>query len=248
LFAALEAQRASRLKGRRPTRVAAGEVEPEPVPMTRATTIAADAFEDEAAARDWLDACRSRGDQVGAEIEAALAYVNRAIAAYRVCAADPHAHHVSRSQAVRVRLGYGTGAGLVGGLWKDAYVIPRQHGKSRRARRRMLAPQEEMAGILTGRRPAAWPSEELLLRARADLDLDRGVEAALQTRAATEALVAELAREGEVGAAAGHAEAASRLARAALSTGIDEQQREELEGLVATLERAVRRRRYAEPG
>jgi hypothetical protein len=248
VITALAAERASRLKGRRPSRLPAGEIEPEPVPITRATAIGVDPFPDDASAREWLDRCRGRGDHGAEEVAVALAHVNRAIAAYRVCAADPLAHRVSREQAVRVRLGYGTGPGLVDGAWKDAYVIPREHGGSRRARRRMLAPEEEMAGMLTGRRPPAWPSEELLLRARGDLDDDRPVEAALQARAAVEALAAEVAREGEGAAIGAHAETAATVARAALAGGLDDAQRTQLEELVVTLERAVRRRRYSEPG
>ena len=60
----------------------------------------------------------------------------------------------------------------------------------------MLSPQEEMAGMLSGRRPPAHPSEELLLRARLDLDHGRLVEAALVLRAAAEAMAVELAAEG----------------------------------------------------
>ena len=248
MIAALAAERGSRLKARRPSRLAAGEVGPEPVPITRATAIGVDPFPDDDAAREWLDRCRGRGDHGAQEVAVALAHVNRAVAAYRVCATDPDANRVSREQAIRVRLGYGTGPGLVDGAWKDAYLIPPEHGTSRRARRRMLAPEEEMAGMLTGRRPPAWPSEELLLRARGDLDDDRPVEAALQARAAVEALAAELEREGEGGAVRSHADTAARLARAALAAALDDQQRTELEDLVVTLERAVRRRRYSESG
>jgi hypothetical protein len=242
---ALHAERRSRLRGRRPQRVPPGAVEPEPVPITRATVISADAFATEAAAHEWLETCRASGDRAMEEIETALGHVNGAITAYRVCAANPYAGDVSREQALRVRLGYGAGAELVDGAWKDAYAMPGLHGVSRRERRRMLTPEQELAGILTGRRPKAYPSEELLLRARLDFDHGRPVEAALQTRAATEALAAELA-DGESQLPDKHAESAKRVAKRALADGLGEADVAHLEELIVALERAVRRRRYAE--
>ena len=208
--------------------------------------IAAEPFDDEGAARDWLEGCRGRDDTGGDEIADALAHVNNAVAAYRVSAADPHAHDVSRDQAVRVRLGYGGGPQLVDGAWDDAIMVPPEHGRPR-VRRKMLAPEQELAGILTGRRSAIRPSEELLLRARLDLDRGRDVEAALQTRVAVEALRAELVSDGapETGAAV-RLEQATALSRAALDGELTDEQRDELEELVSELERVVRRRRYAE--
>ena len=93
--------------------------------------------------------------------------------------------------------------------------------------------------MMSGRRPAGRPSEELLLRARLDLDHGRPVEAALVTRAATEALAAE-------GQAGGDAAAAVRLAQAALTGELSLDQTEELADLLASLERIARRRRYAD--
>jgi hypothetical protein len=103
----------------------------------------------------------------------------------------------------------------------------------------MLSPQEEMAGMLSGRRPGARPSEELLLRARLDLEHGRLIEAALVTRAAVEALAAE-GHDGE------DSDAATRLADAALAGGLSPGHVEELADLVEALERAARRRRYAD--
>lgn len=246
VFAALHAERSSRLRGRRPSKVPPGAVQPEPVPITRVTVIAAEAFGDEGSARDWLQRCGGRGEHGGDEIARALAHVNHAVAAYRVSAADPYAHDVSRDQAVRVRLGYGTGSELVDGDWNEAVVMPREHSRPR-VRRRMLAPEQELAGILTGRRSGVQPSEELLLRARLDLDAGRHVEAALQTRAAAEALGAELEREETGKSTASHTAAATRLSRAAMSGGLSHAQIAELGKVVTELERFVRRRRHAEP-
>ena len=123
-------------------------------------------------------------------MEQALELVNHAVSAHRVAAQDPHVRDLVAADVQRVRLGYGTGDDVVEGSWREAIVIPLER-RSAATRRRMLSPQEEMAGMLSGRRPAGRPSEELLLRARLDLDHGRPVEAALVTRAATEALAAE---------------------------------------------------------
>jgi hypothetical protein len=232
----LHAPRRSGLRGRRPIAAEPGDDAPEPVRITRATVIAAKPFDTPADAAGWLrSSVRGRGGP--ADVEEALALLNAVIAAHRVAAADPYARDVASADAQRVRLGYGTGDGLLEGQWREAYVIPPERA-GRRSRRRMLSPQEEMAGILTGRRPAARPSEELLLRARLDLDQGRTVEAALVTRAATLALAAE-------GAGAETDDAAARLAEAALAGGLSAAQAEELADLLLGLERAARRRRYA---
>jgi hypothetical protein len=232
----LHAPRRSGLRGRRPIAAEPGDDAPEPVRITRATVIAAKPFDTPADAAGWLrSSVRGRGGP--ADVEEALALLNAVIAAHRVAAADPYARDVAAADAQRVRLGYGTGDGLLEGQWREAYVIPPERA-GRRSRRRMLSPQEEMAGILTGRRPAARPSEELLLRARLDLDQGRTVEAALVTRAATLALAAE-------GAGAEADDAAARLAEAALAGGLSAAQAEELADLLLGLERAARRRRYA---
>jgi hypothetical protein len=236
-FRALHAQRGSRLRGRRAARAEPGATAPEPVPVTRAVVIAAEAFLDAGAAAGWLRECGGR-DAAADEVEQALELVNHAVSAHRVAAQDPHVRDLTIADVQRVRLGYGTGDDVVEGSWREALVIPLERAK-RRTRGRMLSPQEEMAGMLSGRRPAGRPSEELLLRARLDLEHGRPVEAALVTRAATEALAAE----GHAGA---DAAAAVRLAQAALTGELSPDQIEELADLLTSLERIARRRRYAD--
>lgn len=233
---ALHAER-RRMRGRRPARVDAGDNAPEPVPITRAVVIAAEPFSDPAAAAAWLRSCGGH-DVSAAEVDHALEVVNLVVSAHRVAAHDPYVRDLVTADVQRVRLGYGTGDEVVEGSWRDAYVIPPERA-ARRSRRRMLSPQEEMAGMLSGRRPSPRPSEELALRARLDLDHGRTVEAALVARAAADALAAE-------GHGAAQPEAAARLARAALSGGLSPQQLEELDEMVRVLERAVRKRRYAD--
>lgn len=218
-------------------------MQPEPVRITRATVISAEPFPNEDAARAWLAGCGGRGDQGDEEIGWALGHLNVAVAAYRVASGDAHARDVSGYQAVRIRLGYGSGSQLVNGAWNEALLLPR-HGGGSRVRRRMLSPEEELAGILTGRRPPAFASEELLMRARLDLDAGRHVAAALQARAALDALTAELTAGGDEGPATRHAETAASLCDAALSNELTAVEIEQLEQMVTQLERTVRRRRY----
>lgn len=210
------------------------------MPITRVTVIAAEPFADEEEARAWLARCGGRGDHDQDELTWASEHLNVVMSAYRVAAADAHARDVSSNQALRVRLGYGSGSELVNGAWNDALLMAPDRGASK-VRRRMLSPEEELAGILTGRRPPGFPSEELLLRARLDLDAGRHAEATLQTRIAAEALAAEL--EGDAGVTR-FAEGAATLCEAALSTGLTDAQADELRRMVAELERTVRRRRY----
>jgi len=237
VFRALNAERRSRLRGRRPAPVEAGATEPDPVPITRATVIAAQPFDDAKAAAAWLAGSKKQ-DAAVADVEHALELVNRAVTAHRVAAQDPHVRDLGAGDPQRVRLGYGSGDEVVEGSWRDCYAIPPGRAR-RRTRKKMLSPQEEMAGMLSGRRPGALPSEELLLRARLDLDRGRLTEAALVTRAAVDALAAE-------GHGGGHSAVAEQLARTALASGLEPGDVEELEQLVVALERVVRRRRYAD--
>jgi hypothetical protein len=237
-FRALHATRRSRLRGRRPARAEPGATQPEPVAITRATVIAAQPFPDASAAAQWLRGCGGDRDAAAAEVEDALGSVNEAVSAHRVAALDPYVREVTAGDAQRVRLGFGTGDEVIEDAWHEALVIPPERAK-RRPRRQMLSPEQEMAGMLSGRRPGAWPSEELVLRARTDLDQGRLVEAALMAHAAMQALNAE----GEAGASSAPA---AGLARAALSAELSEGQAAELAELVTSLERTARRRRYAE--
>jgi hypothetical protein len=166
-----------------------GQDEPEPVSIARATVVPALPFEDEESAREWLERCRRSEEEREAAVGAALLVLNEAVRAYRLAAGDPYVHEVSRFGALVVRLGYGPGESVADGRWREAYELP-EPGR-RASRRRMLAPQEQFAAMLSGRRPAQ-ASEDLLLRARLDFDLGRRDQASLQLAAAIQGLAAEL--------------------------------------------------------
>jgi hypothetical protein len=207
--------------------------------------IGAIGFEDEDAAKEWLERCRRNEAERNELIDASLLVVNRAVHGHRVAGSDPYVRDVSATQAQTVRIGYGTGDDVVDGNWKDAYHLPAaSHGRS--SRRQMLAPQEELAGILSGKRPA-YVSDDLILRARLDLEQGRPEQAALQLRAGLDALAGELRRDKSKvrGAEAlGDLVATARELAEAQEGKLTGERQERLDETITQAERLLRRRRY----
>ena len=104
--------------------------------------------------------------------------------------------------------------------------------KARRAKRSMEAPEERFAALLGAREPQLV-AEELVLRARADLNAGRPREAALQALVALEAL----------GGLAALREAVGSAANAALAGDLDTASVQALTGAVEEMETALRRHR-----
>lgn len=184
-MATLGAPERRRTLVKRSKREAPPEPEPSPVTTGRATVIDVGApFSDDGEARTWLE-------QVGeADLAAALTVLNRALHVFRLVTADPYLNPVGRDQALVARLGYGAGEQVADGLWTDARELIPVTGRQRRAK--VLTPQARLAAILNGRE-RALACEELILRARVDIDHGRGREAALQVLVALDAALAELA-------------------------------------------------------
>lgn len=150
----------------------------------RATIIdVAAPFAGEAQAAAWLSAA---GED---ELSADLAILNRAMLTLRAVSADPYLNAVSRGQLLVARVGYGAGEQVADGLWADARELLAPRGRQRRAA--VLHPQARLAAVLGGRE-RTLVCEELVLRARLDLDQQREREAALQVRIALDAALAEL--------------------------------------------------------
>jgi hypothetical protein len=211
---------------------------PEPVPTSRATLVAPEPFGGEEEAAAWLAGLRRDGDRADAELETAVRRLNRALQAQRAAAADPYVRDVSAAQALVARIGYGSGEEAAEGRFAEAWELPRGR---RRTRRSMEAPEERFAAILGGReRPLA--GEELVLRARADLDAGRTREAALETRVALEALLAELPAEG-TGGLAEQRGTVGDAANAALHGELDAGRAAALTAAVEAMEHALKRRR-----
>jgi hypothetical protein len=226
-----------RLGGRRPRSVSTAD--PEPVPTTRATVVRAAPFPTGDEAASWLASA-----DLDSELDGGLGALNKALHAHRVAAADPYVTEVSLARALVARVGYGSGDEMVEGRFAEAREVP--VGGRQRPRRSMEAPEERFAALLGGREEVL-PAEELVLRARADLNGGRYAEAALQARIAIEALLAArvaTADSGPAGASlASHREAIAAAANAALSDELPGDSAGALEEAVAAMEFVLKRRR-----
>jgi hypothetical protein len=213
--------------------------EPEPVPTTRATIVRAAPFSSQSEAADWLS-----GADRDEEVEGAIVLLNRALHAHRVASADPYIPELSAERALVVRIGYGSGEEVVDGRYGEALELPRF--TPRRPKRSMEAPEERFAALIGGREEVL-PAEELVLRARADLNAGRLAEAALQARVAIEALLAAGVASSESGPAGGslgdHREAIAGAAGAVLRGELPGDSAAALEEAVAAMELALKRRR-----
>jgi hypothetical protein len=213
--------------------------EPEPVPTARATVVRATPFPSESDASAWLS-----GADLHEEVSGALLVINRALHAHRVATADPYVTEVSPERALVVRVGYGSGEEVAEGRFSECVALPRS-GR-RRPRRSMEAPEERFAALLGGREEVL-PAEELVLRARADLNAGRLAEAALQARVAIEALLAAdvaSSASGPAGASlADHRDAIGSAANAALRGELPGDSAAALEEAVAAMELALKRHR-----
>jgi hypothetical protein len=226
---------------KRPRKVA--EAEPEPVPTSRATMIAAEPFGSVLEAEAWLAALKHDRDALVEEARLGTAELNRMLRAHRAAAADPWAAtEVSPAHALVVRVGYGIGDLVAEGRFDDALELPRTEvgALSRGRRGDVIAPSERLAAILSGR-DQLLACEELVLRARGDLDAHRPREAALQARIALEAVLAELPAEIDPELAAARAEIGD-AANAALQGDPPEHLQHAVAHAVARMERALRRR------
>jgi hypothetical protein len=181
------AERRGLLGGRSRTR----RTDPEPalIPVARATIVDPVPLSADSQARAWLE-------QLDPEHEAlaAAGVLNRVLFAHRIAGAVPHIHEVSPTQALVIRAGFGEGEQVADGLWTDARELLLSR---RRAGRRasVLRPQERLAVLLSGRGNALL-CEELVLRARLDLDAGRLALAAIELDRAYAAALAELPDEG----------------------------------------------------
>lgn len=200
-------ERRSLLRGGKPRRLAGGDREPEPVPTVRAALVDAQPLDDASA---WLDALRRDAAARDAYVAAALGELNAVLRAHRAAAADPYVREITRWQANAVRVGYGSGDEVADGRYSAAYDVTTALERTRRTD--ALAPQERLAALLNGS-DRLRACEELVLRARLDLDAGRPREAALQARVALEALLAELPQGADL---AVHRDAVGSAANAAL--------------------------------
>jgi hypothetical protein len=227
----LGAAQRRRLRGRRGRPVA--DAEPEPVPTSRATLVRPEPFESDEEAGNWLEDLRRDPDGADTEVADAVRELNELLRAHRAAAADPYTRDVDAHQALVVRVGYGAGDEVADGRFAAAFELPRRAARARRADR--LAPQERLAAVLGGR-DRVLACEELVLRARGDLDAGRWREAALQARIAVEAVLAELGQELPV-----DREAVGEAANVALRDELPERLEAAVAEAVDQMETALRR-------
>jgi hypothetical protein len=241
LGAAPRARRLSRSRAR----PAPSDPEPATVTVARATMI--EVRRPLGGAQDggiWL---RDAGE---GELAEGLRALHRVLDAFRVVAADPHQAPIARDGLLAARLGWGSGEQVADGRYSEARELPPP--PVARGRRRTLAPQARLAAILGGRE-AVLACEELVLRARADLDAGRTREAALQALIALDAGLAELAAELAKGPRApalaerldelrGQREPTGAAAQAALTGVPDAAALRDVELTVNRLEAALRAR------
>lgn len=206
------------------------------MPTTRVSLIRAEPFASGEDAGAWLDSLRADPDLAAAELEHAAALLNHALHSHRVAAADPHARDVSPDAALVIRIGYGAGEQAADGHFERAWEPPRE--RPRKSRRSMEAPDERFA-LLLGGRERALACEELVLRARGDLDAGRVREAALEARVALEALLAELGP----GPSSDDRGTVGEAANAALRGDLDPELQAGLADAVSRMEAALKRRR-----
>lgn len=236
---------------RRPRRVDA-DAGPATLALTRATAIRAFApFADEGDAARWLDEACEAEDTVDVLVDEGLGLLNRALHAQAVAAASPRAKsELAAEVAERILVGYGSGDEVAASRFRDARAVDAAPRASRRRQREEeLRPQERVAAVLGGREQLD-ACETLLLRARADLDAGRDREAALQLRVGLEALLVELRgalsdpnHEEDIGTLNQRKAEAGEAANAALNGELNGGQRAQVEDLLKTCERILRRRR-----
>jgi hypothetical protein len=204
--------------------------------------IRAQPFASAAEAEAWLDALRGNEEAREAEIADALRRINRAIRAQRAAAGDPYLREVSLGQALVLRLGYGPGDSVAFGRFTQAWEPPRELRKTKRS---MDTPEARFAALV-GARDRAGVAEDLVLRARLDIDAGHLREAALQARVALEALLTESGSELSDNPRAEleeDREPVAAAAAAALRGPLDPAPAEAVTAAVAHMEAALRRLR-----
>jgi hypothetical protein len=212
-----------------------------PVATGKATVIdVAEPLADVSEAQRWL---QGAGET---DLEAGIAVLNEALHAFRVVTVNPHLFPVGRRQALVARLGFGDGEQVAEGHWSDAREL--LESTKREPRAKVLQPQARLAAVLGGRE-RALVCEELVLRARLDLDSGRDREAALQVLVGLDAALAEL--QGDPAAPTlrerldelrGHRDAIARAAQAALAGPLPAAEQEAVERALHRIEAALRAR------
>jgi hypothetical protein len=220
-----------------------------PIPLTRVSIARPDPFADADAAAEWVSRTSRNEEASQSEIDRGLSAINLLLHSHRAATQDPYVREVGPDDPIAIRIGFGSGDEIAESLWSQATELPIEQGERRRQRMEDLQPQERVAAALSGRERID-ACETLLLRTRVDYDNGRMTEAALQLRAAMDAMLVELPanpgpqQQDDLGQLQAQPDAAQTLARAALASGgLSEQQDTALGELLRLCERILRRRR-----
>jgi hypothetical protein len=215
------------------------------IPVTRLTVVTPTPLGPEEASQ-WLGEVAKDGPAAQAQVETALRLINFAISAQRAGAQNPYVHELEAARAVAIRVGFGVGDEVADGNWTDAREIQLPAESDRRAG--LLQAQERVAAVLGGR-DEVLACENLVLRARLDLEEGRRREAALQLRVGLEALLRELADDPGAGVQEdlavleGRRDEVVEAANGALRGNPNDDQATMLGEVTTRCERALRRHR-----
>ncbi len=181
-------------KGGRFGRGGAPEVADDEKPRETSLTLATVVFgtrllpDDRIAAR-FFASVQTKEEERDQWSRAALETLNRAVVAYRACAADPYVADVSPLDARATRIGYGIAELVAAGKWEKAIAVP-PPPTVRLSRDQKLMPTQAMGMVLTGN-GRVLESEELVIRAVLDLEQRRPRAAACGLHAGFELLLGE---------------------------------------------------------
>jgi hypothetical protein len=196
-------------------------------------------------ASTWL---RGAGEEY---LAADLAVLNRTLHGHRLATADPYVGPIARDQLLVARIGFGLGEEVADGLWTEARELILKKGWQRRSK--VLQPQARLAALLGGH-DRGLACEELVLRARLDVDHERWREGALQVMVALDAAIAELAvdpaadtLQERLAELREQRDPIAHAAQAALAGAVAEDQREDVAYALGRIEAALRARAVARP-
>lgn len=177
------------LFGRKGAPVATGEA-PRELAVTIATVIfGTRILPDAATTKRFYEGVQADPDKRDQWVQAALVIVNRAIAAYRACAADPYVIEITTLDPRAIRLGHGVAELVSVGKWEEAVVVP-PPPPIRLTRDERVMPTQALATVLVDK-GEILESEELILRAVLDLEQGRPRAAAVGFAGAFELLLGE---------------------------------------------------------
>jgi hypothetical protein len=241
----ISASTASMPRLRRKARPAESDAQPADVPLSVVTFVrGTEPIPEQRSAAQLLDAIRGSEQEQNAWVAEGLKVLNTAIRAHRAGAHDPYAIEVTRRDARRIRVGFGSTEEVGDGRWTQALQLPPPPGR-RTKRVERLRPSEAVAAVLSGR-TAVLESEDLLLRALVDLDNNRTRAAAYQVGAALRLLPGELGREVWEGTpeAVALAARAADLEKTASARALEAGEVAELEEILDAVDGALDTLRY----